>query len=60
MRLLGQGNPFHEAPNTVLVLMLLPEVWNSVVSDATEDRRFIGAGPIQHLAALLCDLVLCG
>ena len=29
---------------TILVLMLLPEpVWNSVVSDATEDRPFLNA-----------------
>lgn len=44
------GNPIHEAPvPQLLVLMLLPEaVGNSVVNDATEDRRFY----VLHASAL--------
>ena len=59
MRLLGHGNPFHEAPDeTVIVLTLLPEaVWNSVVSVATEDRQLFTRYALQHSVVPLCELV---
>ena len=38
MQPLGHRDPFHEAPNAAVLLMFLPDaVWNSVVSDATDD-----------------------
>ena len=40
VRLLGHGNPFHDAPAKQFVRTFLPEaVWNSVVSVATGDRQ---------------------
>jgi hypothetical protein len=64
-RLLGHGNPFHEAPDgTVLVLKLLPEVvWNSVVSVATKDRLFLRTmhfSTLQSHSVNLCGLPLHG
>jgi len=41
VQLIGHGNPFHEALDAVIMLMVLPEtVWYSVVSD-TADGRFL-------------------
>ena len=55
MQPLGDGNPFLEASDYVLVLTLFPEaVWNSVVSVATEDRRFLHT---THSAVPFCELV---
>ena len=57
MRLLGDGNPFHEALDEVFVLILLPEaVWNSVVSFATEETIFLRY-MLHYSAVPFCELV---
>lgn len=48
--------PIHDVSDTAFALMLLPQaLWNSGVSDATDDRQFLHVYMLQHSLVQLCD-----